>query len=63
LLVEPGYLLDGLTAAIRRPTLAQTGLPPGWDTFVPAALAVVAVLALWVAARSSVQRRDTAPPS
>jgi hypothetical protein len=55
LLVEPGYLLDGLTAAIRRPTLAQTGLPPGWDTLVPAALVVIAVVALWIAARAGMR--------
>ena len=57
LLVEPGYLLDGLTAAIRRPTLAQTGLPPGWDTFLPAALTLLAVLALWLAARARARPR------
>jgi hypothetical protein len=57
LLAEPGYLLDGLTAAIRRPTLAQTGLPPGWDTWVPALLTVIAVVALWVAARAATRAR------
>jgi hypothetical protein len=59
LLVEPGYLLDGLTAVIHRPTLAETGLPPGWDTFIPALLVVIAVFALWIAARAG---RGADPP-
>jgi hypothetical protein len=62
LLVEPGYLLDGLTAAIRRPTLAQTGLPPAWDTFVPAALTLLAILALWLAARAAARPRAEPHP-
>jgi hypothetical protein len=49
LLVEPGYFLDGLTAAIHRPTLHQAGMPSIWDTLVPAALVVVAVGAAWLA--------------
>ena len=57
LLVEPGYLLNGLTAAIRRPTLAETGLPPAWDTLVPLILTVLAVLALWIAARAGTSLR------
>ena len=47
LLVEPGYLLNGLTAAIHRPSLASTGMPAIWDTIVPAALVVLALGCLW----------------
>jgi hypothetical protein len=47
LLVEPGYLLNGLTAAIHRPSLASTGMPPIWDTIVPAALVISSLVCLW----------------
>jgi hypothetical protein len=49
LLVEPGYLLDGLTAAIHRPSLASVGMPPIWDTIVPVILAALSVITLWYA--------------
>jgi hypothetical protein len=49
LIVEPGYLLDGLTAAIHRPTLHHAGMPPIWDTLVPGGLVVIAVGAAWLA--------------
>jgi hypothetical protein len=51
LLVEPGYLLNGLTAAIHRPSLASTGMPPIWDTIVPAALVLLALGCLWYGTR------------
>ena len=51
LLVEPGYLLDGLTAAIYRPSLAQSGMPGIWDVLVPGGLVAIAVLAAWLGAR------------
>jgi hypothetical protein len=56
LLVEPGYLLNGLTAAIHRPSLASTGMPPIWDVIVPGALVVLALGCLWYGTR------DTAGP-
>lgn len=49
LLEEPGYLLDGLTAAIHRPSLVDVGLPGAWDVLVPGALVVAAVGLLWLA--------------
>jgi hypothetical protein len=61
LIVEPGYLLDGLTAAIHRPTLHQAGMPSIWDTLVPGGLVVIAVGALWLAtARKEVVNGDEA---
>jgi hypothetical protein len=48
ILVEPGYLLNGLTAAIHRPSLASTGMPAIWDTLMPAALVVLALGCLWI---------------
>jgi hypothetical protein len=53
LLVEPGYFLNGLTAAIHRPSLAATGMPPIWDVIVPAGLVALALLFLWYGTRSS----------
>ncbi|MEO8288588.1 MAG: glycosyltransferase family 39 protein [Chloroflexota bacterium] len=52
LLVEPGYLLNGLTAAIQRPTLASTGMPPIWDIIVPSALVLLSLLCLWYGTRN-----------
>ncbi len=49
LIVEPGYLLDGLTAAIHRPSLHHAGMPEVWDVLVPGGLVVIAVAALWLA--------------
>ena len=49
LLEEPGYLLDGLTAAVHRPSLVDVGLPGAWDVLVPGALVVAAVGLLWLA--------------
>lgn len=49
LLEEPGYLLNGLTAAIHRPTLVDMGLPAIWDVLVPGALVLAAVGLLWSA--------------
>jgi hypothetical protein len=59
LLVEPGYLLDGLTAAIHRPSLSDAGMPPAYDVIVPALLAIIALAALWLACdtRSVIQRK------
>jgi hypothetical protein len=51
LLVESGYLLNGLTASMRRPNLSDAGLPDAWDVLVPASLAIFSLLATWVAAR------------
>jgi hypothetical protein len=51
LLEEPGYLLNGLTAAIHRPSLASTGMHPIWDWLVPAALVLLAALSLYAATR------------
>lgn len=51
LLVEPGYLLNGLTAAIHRPTLASTGMPPAWDIIVPAMLVALTIFSMRFAAR------------
>jgi hypothetical protein len=51
LLVEPGYLLNGLTAAFHRPSLASTGMPAIWDAIVPAALVVLALACLWYGTR------------
>jgi hypothetical protein len=51
LLVEPGYMLDGLTAAVHRPSLADTGMPPQWDIIVPGALVLLAIGTLWLATR------------
>jgi hypothetical protein len=47
LLVEPGYMLNGLTAAIHRPSLASTGMPPIWDAIVPALLVLSSLACLW----------------
>ena len=55
LLVEPGYLLNGLTAAIHRPSLASTGMAPVWDALVPGALVVLALLCLWYGTRSAMR--------
>ncbi|HET6263175.1 MAG TPA: hypothetical protein VFG99_13200, partial [Chloroflexia bacterium] len=49
LLEEPGYLLDGLTAAIHRPRLGDVGLPGVWDVLVPGVLVLGAVGLLWLA--------------
>ncbi|MDQ5865676.1 MAG: hypothetical protein M3390_08090 [Chloroflexota bacterium] len=49
LLEEPGYLLDGLTAAIHRPSLVDVGLPGVWDVLVPGVLVLAAVGLLWLA--------------
>ncbi|HKP54838.1 MAG TPA: hypothetical protein VJ183_19560 [Chloroflexia bacterium] len=49
LIVEPGYLLDGLTAAIHRPSLHHAGMPEIWDVLVPGGLVVIAVVAVWLA--------------
>jgi hypothetical protein len=49
LLVEPRYLLDGLTAAIYRPSLTSVGMPPIWDTIVPVTLVILSIVALWYA--------------
>jgi|GEM_PF-2244431 len=51
LLVEPGYLLNGLTVSMRRPNLSDAGLPDAWDVLVPASLTIFALMATWVAAR------------
>ena len=56
LLVEPGYLLNGMTAAIHRPTLADAGMPPTWDLMLPAVLVLVAAICLWLSLRLSRQR-------
>ena len=45
IVVEPGYLLDGLSAAIHRPSLANTGLPEIWDIIVPVTLTAIALVA------------------
>jgi len=47
------FLLTGTREAILRPTLASMGLPAGWDTMVPVALAAVALLALVLALRAA----------
>jgi hypothetical protein len=52
LVEEPAYLLNGLTAAIHRPSLSDAGLAPVWDRIVPAILVAVAVLSVWLATRS-----------
>lgn len=49
LLEEPGYLLNGLTAAIHRPSLVDVGLPGIWDAIVPGVLVIGAVWLLWLA--------------
>jgi hypothetical protein len=49
LLEEPRYLLDGLTAAIHRPSLVNVGLPGVWDVLVPGVLVLAAVGLLWLA--------------
>lgn len=54
LLVEPGYLLNGLTAAIHRPSLASAGMPPLWDVIVSAALVLSALVCLWYGTRQRV---------
>ena len=51
LLVELGYMLDGLTTAVYRPSLTDVGMPPMWDVVVPGALLLIAVGALWLGAR------------
>jgi hypothetical protein len=61
LLEEPGYLLNGLTAAIHRPSLASTGMPPIWDWLAPGALVLLAALSLYAATRyvTTKARTDT----
>jgi hypothetical protein len=49
LLEEPRYLLDGLTAAIHRPSLVDVGLPGAWDVLLPGVLVVAAMGLLWLA--------------
>jgi hypothetical protein len=56
LLVEPGYLLNGMTAAIHRPTLADAGMPPIWDLMVPATLVLIATACLWLSLRPARQK-------
>jgi hypothetical protein len=51
LLEEPGYLLNGLTAAIHRPSLASTGMPAIWDWLIPGGLVLLAALSLYAATR------------
>ncbi|HET9493391.1 MAG TPA: glycosyltransferase family 39 protein, partial [Chloroflexia bacterium] len=51
LVVEPGYLLNGLTAAIHRPTLADAGMGSDWDVAVPAALVIAGGVCLWLSLR------------
>jgi hypothetical protein len=53
ILVEPRYLLDGLTAAVYRPSLASAGMPPIWDVMVPLALVAISVIALWFVTRGA----------
>ncbi|MGA7732441.1 MAG: hypothetical protein WCD37_14365, partial [Chloroflexia bacterium] len=48
-LVETRYLLDGLTAAVYRPSLASVGMPPIWDVTAPLTLVALSVAALWFA--------------
>jgi len=50
LLAPLGYLRDGLSAAIYRPSLASLGLPRAWDGIVPAALTLIAAGGAWLAA-------------
>jgi hypothetical protein len=59
LLEEPGYLLDGLTAAIHRPSLVDVGLPGVWDVLVPGVLVLAAVGLLWLARGRSVGGEST----
>jgi hypothetical protein len=61
LLAPLSYLRDGLTAAIYRPSLASIGLPPAWDVVIPAALALVALGAAWLAAGARLPERAEAP--
>jgi hypothetical protein len=61
LLVEPGYLLDGLTAAIHRPTLHQAGMPSIWDTLVPGGLVVIALGAAWLSTARKEVVNDPTP--
>jgi hypothetical protein len=49
LLVQTRYLLDGLTAAVYRPSLSSVGMPPVWDVIVPLTLVALSVAALWFA--------------
>jgi hypothetical protein len=60
LLVEPGYMLDGLTAAVHRPSLSDVGMPPQWDVLVPLFLTLAAVLTLWLGTRKTRTKSETA---
>jgi len=51
IVVESGYLLDGLSAAIHRPSLVDVGLPAIWDLIVPVALTVIALVAAYAVRR------------
>jgi hypothetical protein len=46
------FLLTGTCEAVLRPTLAQMGLAPGWDTVIPVALVAGTLLALVLALRA-----------